>query len=105
MIARMWHCYTTPENADALEKRIQSEIIPRLNQIKGFQSGQLLRRNLLQEVEFVGITYFDSLDPLRALVGEDFGQLLLSEDALRLLLRFDKRASFYTIPIDTQKRG
>jgi hypothetical protein len=100
MIARMWHCYTTPENANALEALIQAEVLPRLQVVKGFISGQLLRRDLLKEVEFVGISYFDSLDSIRAVAGEDFGQLLLPDGAHDLLLRFDKRASFYNISLD-----
>lgn len=103
MIARMWRCYTTRENADALEAVIKLDILPRLEQIRGFMSGQLLRRDLLREVEFIGLTYFDSLESVRAAAGDDFGQPLMPESVHHLLLHFDKRASFYTISIDLKR--
>jgi antibiotic biosynthesis monooxygenase len=103
MIVRMWRCYTTPENAGAFEALVDSDIRPRLEKVKGFVSGDLLRRDLLQEVEFVAISYYDSLDSVRSVTGEDFGQLLIPESALSMLIRFDKRASFYNVSRDLKQ--
>ena|ERR1700743_1350937 len=103
MVVRMWRCFTTPENARAFEALVESDILPRLQRAKGFISGDILRRDLLQEVEFVAISYYDSLDAVRAVTGEDFGQLLVPESALSILIRFDKRASFYTVAIELKR--
>jgi hypothetical protein len=100
MIVRMWRCYTTPENAGPFEALVESDILPRLKRVRGFISGELLRRDLLQEVEFVAISYYDSLDSLRSLAGDDFGQLLIPESAQSMLIHFDRRASFYTVAVD-----
>jgi hypothetical protein len=103
MITRLWHGYTTPENADAFAAIVKSDIIPRFERVPGFQGAQLLRRDLLHEVEFVALTFFDSLESVRAVAGEDFGQPVLPDAARDLLTSFDKRTSFYSVIIDTTK--
>jgi len=104
MIARMWRCSTTPQNAEPFEAFVRSDILPRLEQIKGFISGQLLRRDLLEEVEFVGVTYFDSLESLRAMAGDDIGELFIPESAVDLLIQFDKRASLFTVILESDNQ-
>jgi heme-degrading monooxygenase HmoA len=97
MITRLWHGYTTPENADAYEALVRSEILPDFQRAKGFLGGELLRRDLLDEVEFVGLTYFDSLESMRAFAGEDFGHSIVSESARKLLSSFDQRTALYSV--------
>jgi hypothetical protein len=43
MIARIWHGYTTSENADGYEKLLQSEILPDIERVHRHRA-QLLRR-------------------------------------------------------------
>jgi len=96
MITRLWHGYTTIENAEAFEAVIKRDILPRLERVKGFQGMQLLHRDLLHEVEFISLTYFDALESIRAAAGEDFGQPIIPNAAQGLLIRYDKRTSFYS---------
>jgi len=44
MIARMWHGWTKPENADAYEKLLRNEMFPGMRRIQGFEGACLLRR-------------------------------------------------------------
>lgn len=48
MISRIWHGWTTPENADAYEALLKSEIFIGIRNrgIAGFRGIQLLRRNI-----------------------------------------------------------
>ncbi|MEH2510573.1 antibiotic biosynthesis monooxygenase (ABM) superfamily enzyme [Nitrobacteraceae bacterium AZCC 1564] len=68
MIARIWHGWTTPANADAYERLLRTEIFPGIlaRKIVGFRDIQLLRRDDGHEVEFVTIMNFDSLDAVIA---------------------------------------
>lgn len=100
MITRLWQGYTTPENADAFENQVRLEVLPKLRSIRGFLGGKLMRRNLFQEVEFVGLTYFDSLESVRAAAGEEFGYTLVPEAGLKLLSRFDQRVAIYEVVIE-----
>jgi heme-degrading monooxygenase HmoA len=74
VIARIWHGWTTPGNADRYEALLKEEIFAGIQnrRIPGFKSIQLLRRDISDEVEFVTIMVFDSLDAVRELAGEDY---------------------------------
>jgi hypothetical protein len=103
MITRLWRGYTTPENAAAFEDFVRFETLAKLRGSRGFLGGKLLRRDLFQEVEFIGLTHFDSLDSMRIAVGEDFGYTLVSEAGRKLLSRFDQRTAIYEVVVEETK--
>ena len=99
MIGRIWHGYTTPENAETYENLLKEEIFAgiRNRQIPGFQEIQLLRRNLGSEVEFITIMWFDDLSSVRAFAGEDYEAAVVPPKARALLSHFDERSQHYEI--------
>jgi heme-degrading monooxygenase HmoA len=104
MIGRIWHGYTTPQNADAYESLLKEEIFVGIQAraIPGFQQIQLLRRDLGQEVEFITIMWFDTLDAVRAFAGEDYEVAVVPPKARALLARFDPRSQHYKIKMTAQ---
>ena len=100
MIERVWHGWTTPENADVYETLLREEIFPGIaaKGIEGYQGIRLLRRPLPSgEVEFATIMTFDSLDAVRAFVGEEYETAYVPERARLVLARFDERSSHYEV--------
>src|SRR5262245_31139215 len=99
MIARLWHGWTTPANADKYEALLKEEIFVGIQQrrIPGFQSIQLLRREMGEEVEFVTLMLFDSLDAVRAFAGEDYAVAVVPEKARAVLAHFDERSQHYEV--------
>jgi heme-degrading monooxygenase HmoA len=99
MISRVWHGWTTPENAEAYEVLLKSEIFIGIKnrQIAGYRGIHLLRRNLGKESEFVTVMWFDSLDAVRAFAGEDYEVAVVPPKARALLSRFDARSQHYTV--------
>ncbi len=99
MIARIWHGWTKPENADEYERLLEYEIIPEIaaKNMKGYRSIEVLRRPLTDEVEFITIMRFDSLDLVRQFVGEDYEIAHVPEAAQQVLERWDKRSQHYEI--------
>ncbi len=99
MIARMWHGWTKPQHADAYESLLRDEMFPSIRRIEGSQGAYLLRRNAGQEVEFVTITLFTSLDAVRRFAGEDYETAVLHPRAHALLSRYDPRSVHYEVRI------
>jgi len=99
MICRMWHGYTTPENADAYEALLKSEIFVgiELKNINGFKGIDLLRRRFGDEEEFITVMRFDTLDAVRAFVGEDYEKSYVPDAARKVLKRFDQRSQHYEL--------
>jgi hypothetical protein len=60
----------------------------------------LLRRDDGQEIAFVTITRFESLDAVRAFAGQDYERAVVEPEARALLSRFDQRSDHYEIVID-----
>jgi heme-degrading monooxygenase HmoA len=99
MISRIWHGWTTPGNADKYEALLKEEIIVGIQNrhIRGFNSIQLLRREIGDEVEFVTIMWFDSLDAVREFAGEDYEKAFVPEKARAVLSHFDEKSQHYEI--------
>jgi antibiotic biosynthesis monooxygenase (ABM) superfamily enzyme len=102
MIGRIWHGWTTPENADAYESLLRHEIFLGIQdrQIAGFRGIQLLRRSLATEVEFVTMMWFDSIEAVSTFAGEDYEIAVVPPQARALLSRFDERSQHYEIRAD-----
>jgi hypothetical protein len=99
MISRIWHGWTTPANANAYEELLKREIFVGIQgrQIPGFQSIQLFRRELGEEVEFVTVMWFDSLEAVRIFAGDDCEVAVVPPAARALLSRFDARSQHYEV--------
>ena len=102
MISRIWHGWTTPQNADAYESLLKTEIFHGIQnrQIPGFRGIQLLRRDLAEEAEFITIMTFDSIEAVRTFAGEDYEVAVVPPKAQALLARFDARSQHYEIKIE-----
>ena len=102
MVSRIWHGYTTEANADAYENLLKSEIFVGIGNrhIKGYQGIQLLQRNAKDEVEFITILWFDSIDAVREFAGEDYEKAVVPPAARAILSRFDERSQHYEVKAD-----
>ena len=95
MIARLWHGWTTRENADAYEGLLRSEVLPGIHRIEGYKGAYLLRREAGGEIEFVTVTLWDSFEAIRAFAGADYEVAVVLPEARKLLSRFDPRSVHY----------
>ncbi len=102
MISRVWHGWTTPANADAYESLLKSEIFQDIQhrQITGYRGIHLFRRNLGDEVEFVTIMWFDSIEAVRTFAGEDYEVAVVPSKARALLSRFNARSQHYEVKVE-----
>jgi heme-degrading monooxygenase HmoA len=87
MIVRTWRGWTTPDNADAYERLLKSEVFKGIaaKSMAGYQRIELLRRDLGDEVEFMTIMRFASLNDVKQFVGEDYEQAYVPAEARKIL--------------------
>lgn len=104
MICRIWHGWTSRENADAYERLLRTEVFHGIADrgIAGYRGIELLRRDDRDAVEFVTLMWFDSLAAVRAFAGPDHDVAVVPPAARALLLRFDERSVHYEV---RQPRG
>ncbi len=94
MIARIWHGYTTPANAEIYENLLKQEIFIGIENknVKGYRGIELLRRELENEVEFTTIMWFDKIESVKQFAGENYETAYVPEKAREFLSRFDDKS-------------
>jgi len=106
MISRIWHGYTTRDNADTYESLLQKEIFAGIadKNIEGYRGIQLLRREVPTETEFITIMWFDSLDSVKKFAGEEYENAVVPDSAQKILSRYDKRSAHFIVKTDEYSR-
>ncbi len=96
-IKRVWHGWTNSENADKYQNLLHNEVFPGIEakKIPGYQSIELMRRDHSDEVEFVTIMTFDSLQNVIDFQGEDYTRCYVPDAAQLLLKRWDPVSAHY----------
>ena len=99
MIIRIWHGWTTIENADIYENLLKKEIFPGIatKGVDGYRGIRLLRRMHGKEVEFITMMEFDSREAVKQFAGEDYERAYVPPKAREVLERFDEHSQHYEI--------
>jgi hypothetical protein len=98
-IKRIWHGWTTPENAEAYGRVLLGEVIPGIEAkgIEGYRGIEVLRREHPTETEFITIMTFDSLQNVIDFQGEDYERSYVPAVAQEVLSRWDTRARHFEV--------
>ena len=98
-VKRIWHGWTNLENADLYERLLHDEVFPRIEAkiLAGYRSIELLRRDLGDEVEFITIMTFDSIQNVIDFQGEDYQRCYVPDAAQKVLKRWDQVSDHYDV--------
>ena len=101
MIARIWHGWTKPRDAKTYEELLRNEIFPGIAQrnIKDYHGAELFIHDGEDEVEFVTLLRFDSMEGVKEFAGESQSKPVIYPKAETLLTRMDARSRHYRIAI------
>jgi heme-degrading monooxygenase HmoA len=97
MVARVWRGSTKPEHADAYESMLKPELLPGISKAAGYKGSYLLRRAADDEVEFITMIVWESLDAVRAVAGPDIEKAVIPEERRQYLSRYDEKAAHFDI--------
>jgi len=97
MVTRVWHGWTTPANAHLYQNLLQTEIFTGIaaRRIAGYRGISLCRRDVADEVEFMTVMWFDSLEGVRDFAGDAYEQAVVPPEARAVLSRFDATSAHY----------
>jgi hypothetical protein len=103
MICRVWHGWTTKENADTYESLLRDEVFVIIGKrnIVGYKGIQLLRRELPESTEFMTIMWFESIGAIKIFAGEDYETPVIPVKARKLLSKFDSRSQHYEVKTES----
>ena len=101
MIARHWRGWTNVHNADAYETLLKTKVLPDLKRVAGYCGGYILRADGEEEVEFVVVNLFDSIESVRSFSGADHTVPVFEPEARLLLSRIEPIARHYEVRTST----
>jgi heme-degrading monooxygenase HmoA len=98
MIARIWRGTANGSaNADAYEHHVTKTVLPSLAVIPGHRGARVLRRPQAHGIEFLVITFWDSMDAIREFAGEHAESAVVEPEARAVLVEFDDFVRHYEI--------
>lgn len=100
MICRMWRGWTPAGKADAYESYLKNELFPRVKQElgkQGYRGFHLLRHDRGDEVEFVTMVWFESLEAVKGFAGANYETPVISEKAQKLLSHYADHCVHYEL--------
>ena len=95
MIIREWRGRAIPPKADAYPKHFHDKVVPDLRQVPGFVSAELSRRQLDDQIEFLVLTRWQSMDVIRTFAGTDVEKAVVEPGAVAALVEFDTTVRHY----------
>jgi antibiotic biosynthesis monooxygenase (ABM) superfamily enzyme len=98
MIARIWRGWTKPADAKMYENMLRSEIFPSIaaRKISGYHGAELFIRENGNEMEFVTLLRFDSMEGVKEFAGADETRPVIYPGVEQLLTRME-RSQHYRI--------
>jgi heme-degrading monooxygenase HmoA len=103
VIARAWRGWTKAEDADAYEAHLRPELLPGVSKMPGFAGSYLLRRVVGDEVEFMTILLWESMEGIRTLTGKDYQRAVIPEERKKYLVRFEEKAAHFDVVASVKK--
>jgi heme-degrading monooxygenase HmoA len=100
MIARIWKARATPARAGEYAAYFQSTVVPELKDIRGYRRATLLQAERGGIVDITVITWWESLEAIRAFAGEAVETAVVHDSAARMLVDFDRAVTHHTVVFD-----
>lgn len=96
MIVRIWHGWTTHQNADNYEQIVRKEVFDKI-EIPGYQGFQLLRKAHEVETEFITMLWFEKLENVSEFAGEDYESAHIPEACEAVLARYEETVQHFEV--------
>jgi heme-degrading monooxygenase HmoA len=97
VIARVWAAQTTAGQLPAYLEHLRASVLPGLQGLDGYSGVTVLDRPLSEGIEVIVITYWRSIDAIRAFAGGDVEKAVVAKEAAAMLSRFDERVRHYVV--------
>jgi len=100
MIARIWHGWTSCENAEKYERLLREEVLLEIakRSIPGYKGAEIfIREGENNEMEFITLLRFETLDGVKIFAGKNYEQPVIPPECRKLLNRHSEKSRHYRI--------
>lgn len=100
MIVRSWKATATPEGAEAYCEYFEQAVLPKLQELDGFQGAYVLCEPSGDELVLIeDLTFWQSLVAIRAFAGDDLETAVVDPEAQAILLDYDTEVTHRTLAV------
>src|SRR5262245_16528350 len=103
MIARIWRCKVLHEKAPHYLKHFQESVFAEVNKLDGFREVRILQQDNASVVELTVISFWDSLEAIKAFAGENIEIAVVAPAAKAILLSFETTVTHHEVVLDLTK--
>jgi len=97
MISRQWHGVARSTRADEYVEHLRTETFPQLSNVPGFIDAAILKRNEQRGVEFLIVTYWESIQAIQQFSGPDAEVAVVPEKVQEMMIEYDRRVRHYEV--------
>lgn len=97
MISRQWRGLARRERAEDYVRHLLDETFVNLSRISGFVKATILRREEANGIEFLIVTYWDSMEPIMQFAGSNPEIAVVPDKVKAMMLEFDLVVRHYEV--------
>lgn len=105
MIARVWTARAASGQAAPYAAHLRGVVLPAIEQLAGYEGATVLQRQDGDDIEIVVMTWWRSLEDVRAFAGDEPVRAVVADAAQALLARFDREVRHFDVALDTRPSG
>jgi heme-degrading monooxygenase HmoA len=104
MVIRQWRGRANRAQASAYPEHFRSAVVPQLRKVPGFLGAFLSQRQSADQVEFLVLTRWISMDAIRAFAGSAPEKAVVEPGAIAALTTYDDEVRHYEVLEDVSSR-
>ena len=97
MIARIWRGRAKAADAQHYRRHATERVFPALKKLSGHRGACLLARDVQGEVEFLAVTFWESMDAIKSFAGANADTAVIEPEARAVLSDFDDFVQHYEV--------
>ena len=97
MIVRAWRGRAAKGNPGPYIEHFRKNVLPELEEIEGFLGATLLREDRTDEIEFLVLSRWTSMDAVRAFAGAEVSRAVVEPEAVAALRDYDRTVHHYEV--------
>src|SRR3954471_11909546 len=97
MISRQWRGLARPDSAEAYEAHLRTETFPAIRAIEGFVDAAILKRPVVNGVEFLIVTRWETMSAIASFAGDDPEIAVVPAEVQQMMLEYDAKVRHYEI--------
>ena len=97
MIFRQWCGWSSLEKSDEYPAHFNMNVVPELKNVEGFLGADLITRQHENEIQYMVISRWKSMEAIKAFAGNDPSQAVVEPQAVAALNHFDDTVTHYEV--------